>query len=72
MPGAVITEASPVQRILNHIGEPPTPPRIAPARGPPLWEQDDSVAVFLDEERFAGGPLAQPQPEYEFDQRVTW
>ena len=36
---AFITEAAPVQRILNHIGEPAEPPRIAPARGPPAWEQ---------------------------------
>jgi len=27
---AFITEAAPVQRILNHIGEPPKPPPIAP------------------------------------------
>ena len=69
---AFITVAPPVQRILNHIGEPSTPPRIAPARGPPQWEEDDSGANFLDEERFTGDPLAQPEPEYEFDQRVSW
>jgi len=69
---AFITVAPPVQRILNHIGEPSTPPRIAPARGPPQWEEDDSGAVFLDEQRFCGDPLAQPEPEYQFDQRVTW
>ena len=69
---AFVTDAAPVQRILNHIGELPTPPRIAPARGPPQWEEDDSETVFLDEERFTGDPLAQPEPEYEFDQRVSW
>ncbi len=69
---AFITETAPVQRILNHIGEPSTPLRIGPARGPPQWEEDDSRAVFFDVERFSGNPLAQPQPEYEFDQRVTW
>ena len=69
---AFITEAAPVQRILNHIDEPATPPRIAPARGPPPWEEDDSGITSLDEERFSGDPLAQPEPEYEFDQRVTW
>ncbi|WP_052314972.1 hypothetical protein [Thiocystis violascens] len=30
-----ITKAEPVERILTHIGEPPRPPPIAPARGPP-------------------------------------
>jgi hypothetical protein len=69
---AFITEAAAVQRILSHIGEPATPPRIAPARGPPSWEQDDSGTIVLDEERFQGDPLAQPEPDYEFDQRMTW
>jgi hypothetical protein len=32
---ALSTEAAPVARILNHIGEPAEPPRITPARGPP-------------------------------------
>ena len=64
-------DASTVQRILDHIGEPATPPRIAPARGPPSWD-DDSGAIFLDEERFTGDPLVQPEPAYEFDQRVSW
>jgi DNA-directed RNA polymerase subunit RPC12/RpoP len=69
---AFITEATPVQRILSHIGESAAPPRIAPARGPPSWEEDDSEAIFLDEARFPGDPLAQPEPDYEFDQRMTW
>jgi hypothetical protein len=33
---AFITET--VRRILTHIGEPAEPPRIAPARGPPAWD----------------------------------
>lgn len=69
---ACITKAAPVQRILSHIGEPATPPPIAPARGPPSLEEDDSGAIFLDAERFSGDPLAQPEPDYEFDQRLTW
>jgi hypothetical protein len=69
---AFITEAAPVQRILSHIGESTTRPPIAPARGPPSWEEEGCGAIFLDEERFPGDPLAQPEPEYEFDQRVTW
>ena len=32
---AFLTEADPIQRILIYIGEPATPPRIAPARGTP-------------------------------------
>jgi hypothetical protein len=32
---AFLTDAAPIERILTHIGEPPHPPAIAPARGPP-------------------------------------
>ena len=55
-----------VQRILNHIGEPAEPPRIAPARGPPAWD-DPPVEAVPDWDA-----LAQPQAEYVFDQQVQW
>ena len=35
---AFITDASTIRDILGHLGEPTAPPRIAPARGPPLRE----------------------------------
>jgi hypothetical protein len=35
---AFVTEAAPVQRILDHIGEAATPQPITPARGPPPWD----------------------------------
>jgi hypothetical protein len=35
---AFINETGDVRKILEHIGESSQPPRIAPARGPPLWE----------------------------------
>jgi len=63
---ACITEAPPVQRILTHIGEPAAPPRIAPARGPPAWD-DPLVDAAPDWDA-----LAQPEPEYAFDQQVPW
>jgi len=63
---AFITEAAPVQRILNHIGEPAKPPRIAPARGPPMW--DEGLAEAVPD----WDTLAQPEPEYLFDQQVQW
>jgi hypothetical protein len=59
---AFLTEASTVQRILNHIGESTAPPRITPARRPQRWEEKDCATIFLDEERFTGDALAQPQP----------
>ncbi|AUB80249.1 hypothetical protein [Candidatus Thiodictyon syntrophicum] len=62
---AFVTATEPVARILTHLGEPAQPPRIAPARGPPAW--DDLLAPLPDWDA-----LAQPAPEFEFDQRISW
>ena len=35
---AFINDAGTVKKTLDHVGESTRPPRIAPARGPPLWE----------------------------------
>jgi len=62
---AFITDGPTVRDILDHLGEPTAPPRIARARGPPLWDLPDAgVGGFA--------PHAQPAPEYEFDQRIAW
>jgi len=67
---AFITDAGTVQKILDHLGESTLPPRIAPARGPPLWE------AAMAQERAGNGPewdmSAQPALEFEFDQRIAW
>jgi hypothetical protein len=60
-----ITDDPTVRDILAHCGEPTAPQRIAPARGPPLWELPAAGAG-------AGDPHAEPAPEYEFDQRIAW
>ena len=60
-----ITDAPAVRQILAHLGEPTSPPRLAPARGPPLWEMADAGQGEFD-------PQAQPAPDYEFDQRFAW
>ena len=62
---AFLTDPVAVRAILAHLGEPTAPPRIAPARGPPPWDLPDAGAGTFD-------PHAQPAPEYEFDQRLTW
>ena len=62
---AFITDAPNVRAILAHLGEPISPPRIAPARGPPVSDPPDARAGGFD-------PHAQPAPEYEFDQRIIW
>jgi len=61
---AFIIEAQVVRQILTHLGEPTFPPRMAPARGPPLWEAVMEVLSSND-------PLTQPEPAYEFDQRIA-
>jgi hypothetical protein len=48
------------------------PPRSTPARGPPLWDgcdapMGDGVQVEPDREE-----AAQPAPDFEVDQRVSW
>jgi hypothetical protein len=54
---AFITDACAVREILSHLGEPTSPPPIAPARRPPLWEITDAAqGEFV--------PPAQPAPDY--------
>jgi hypothetical protein len=62
---AFITEGVAVRDILAHLGEAPAPPRMMPARGPPLWEMPNATQGEYD-------PQAQPVPDYEFDQRIAW
>ena len=61
---AFIPEAAPIERILTHIGEPPHPPAIAPARGPPAW--DDTLEPMTDWDL-----IAQPDPGFKFDQLLV-
>jgi hypothetical protein len=63
---AFITEGTVVRDILVHLGEPTAPPRIAPARGPPLWEATGA------EHDPSADPLLQSAPAFDFDQRVNW
>lgn len=60
---AVNAEATPVARILNPIGEPGEPPRISPARCPPVRD-DLPIEAIRDWDT-----LAQPPPLH---QRVQW
>jgi hypothetical protein len=62
---AFLTEAAPVERILLALGEPTEPPPIAPARGPPA--SDDAPEPVPDWDL-----LGRPEPDFEFDQRVSW
>jgi len=62
---AFITEAAVIQAILGHLGEPPQPRRLRPARRPPLWEMPDRGSDAIN-------PHAQPMPDHEFGRRVAW
>jgi hypothetical protein len=60
----LITEAVAVRDILAHLGKATSPPRMAPARSPPLWETSDAGRDEFDLQ-------AQPAPDYNFDQRIA-
>jgi len=73
---AFITQGAQVSKILEHIGVDSRPPRIAPARGPPLWDDCDAQVgdgVQIEPDWNPDWDLAaQPAPDYEVDQRITW
>ena len=58
---AFITQAPALPSILTHLGEPTSPPEVAPARGPPLWDPVAEPAPRWDE-------APAPVPEFVFDQ----
>ena len=64
---AFLTESDPIRRLLSHIGEPVTPPRTTPARAPPDWLEAD-----VDQTCTNDSEVAEPIPEFEFDQTVSW
>ena len=66
------TEGTQTGKILEHIGVDSKPLRIAPARGPPLWQNCDAqmgegVQIELDWDL-----AAQPAPAFDADQGVNW
>ena len=63
---AFIVDTAIVRDILAHLGEPTAPPRIAPARGPPLWEAAGAEDDPSPDRAFP------PTPAFEFDQRIAW
>lgn len=67
---AFINEAATVKRVLELIGESSQPPRIAPARGPPLWEAAAGAEPAGNDPQWDAS--AQASPEIELDQRIAW
>ena len=68
---AFITHSADIGHILDHIGAGSEPPRIAPARGPPLWDDcgdptGEGMQIGPDRDW-----VAQPAPDDEVDQRIN-
>jgi len=69
---AFITHSADIRHILDHIGVDSEPPHIAPARGPPLWDDGDAHSNDGVQVEPDWALAAQPAPDYEVDQRINW
>jgi hypothetical protein len=69
---AFITHSADIRQILEHIGVDAEPARITPARGPPLWDGCDAPIVEDVEVAPDWDEAAQPAPDFEVDQRISW
>jgi hypothetical protein len=69
---AFITYSADIRQILDHIGVETEPPRITPARGPPLWDGCDAPMGEGVEVEPDWDEAAQPAPDFEVDQRISW
>ncbi len=67
---AFVNDAGTVKKILDHIGESTQPPRIAPARGSPLWEAAAAAEPAKNDPQWDSS--ARLAPKIEFDQRIAW
>lgn len=65
---AFITDIPAIRQILEHIGEPSTPPPLATARGPPGWDSEETT----QEDPSWGFPPVDPETDYDLDQSVSW
>lgn len=70
---AFVTDPAPIHAILAPIGEPTHPPALPPAREPPAWTGDLDAGDVIDPYDQSAGidPLAEPEPESIFDQRIS-
>lgn len=69
---ALITHSADIRHILEHIGVDSEPPRIKPARGPPLWDACDAQGGEGMEPVPDWDEAAQLVPDFEVDQRISW
>ena len=69
---AFIAHSADIRQILDHIGVDAEPPHITPARGPPLWDECDAQAGEGSQIEPDWDLAAQPAPDFEADQRISW
>jgi hypothetical protein len=71
---AFITHSADIRQILDHIGVDSEPPRLSPARGPPLWDECDADAQRGEDAQIEQDwdLVGQPVPDYDVDQRISW
>jgi hypothetical protein len=69
---AFITYSADIRHILEHIGVDSEPPRITPARGPPLRDGCDAPMGEGVDVASDWDDVAQVAPDFEADQRVSW
>ena len=69
---AFITHSADIRLLLDHIGVQAVPPRLSPARGPPLWDECDAQVGEGAQVEPDWDLAGQPAPDYEVDRRVNW
>ena len=73
---AFSTHSADIRQILDHIGVDTEPPHISPAREPPMWDDRDAqmndAAQIESDWATDWDGAAQPAPNFDVDQRVSW
>ena len=69
---AFIIDGAEVRKILEHIGVESGPPRITPARGPPLCDDSDAEVEDGADAEPKWDSSAQASPQYRVDRRINW
>ena len=71
---AFATEGAQIRKILAHLGVDSELPHISPARGPPVSDdcRDAQMGDGAQIEPADWGLAAQPTPDFEVDQRISW
>lgn len=69
---AFINDGAEIRKILEHIGGDPKPPKITPARGPPLCDGWDGEEPLADPDAWEEMDQRRPDVDTQIDQRIVW